>query len=191
MQQSAPRDNFYSLPDNLPIPIDDGACNHLTGLKLPSLELKATDNRIINIAECAQQPTVFFFYPRTGQPQEPTPVGWDEIPGARGCTPQSCGYKNLYNDFKKLGIQIYGVSVQDTPFQQEFVARLEMPFSILSDSDLKLTQAMNLPTFTYENMILLKRMAWYCNNGIIEKIFYPVFPPDKCAENVLRWIKKL
>ncbi|MDO8526889.1 MAG: peroxiredoxin [Deltaproteobacteria bacterium] len=185
------RDDFYSLPDNLPVPKDDGLCVHLEGLFLPNIELRATSNRIVNLVQITQKQTVLFFYPRTGRPDEPSPVGWNEIPGARGCTSQSCAYRDNYNSFQMLGIQVFGISVQPTEFQQELVQRIHLPFELLSDVDFKLTEALQLPTFEFCGMRLLKRMAWFCNKGKIEKVFYPIFPPDKNAFTVLEWIKSV
>lgn len=183
------RDNFYSLPPQLPVPLDDGACVHLEGAALPAIELKSTDGKILDLALLTREPTVLFFYPRTGRPDEAAPVGWDEIPGARGCTPQSCGYRNLYAEFQALGVQVFGVSTQTTAFQQELVRRVQLPFEILSDDALRLTEELRLPTFDFSGMRLIKRMAWFCEKGIIRKVFYPVFPPDKNAEDVLHWLK--
>jgi peroxiredoxin len=183
------RDNFYSLPKNLPAPQNDGACAHLEGRLLPSLSLRTTANRSIDLATITKSPTVLFFYPRTGRPDEPAPLGWDEIPGARGCTPQSCGYRDLYSEFQKLKVQVFGASTQSTEFQQELAARIHLPYEILSDEHFALTNALNLPTFTFESMRLLKRAAWFCDRGKIIKVFYPVFPPDKNAESVLQWIQ--
>ena len=124
------RDNFYSLPDNLPVPEDDGACRFLENQSLPDINLNTTANRNVNLAIIGQEPTVLFFYPRTGRPDEPAPVGWELIPGARGCTPQSCGYRDHYNEFLVRGIKVFGVSTQTTEFQQEFVQRVHLPFEI-------------------------------------------------------------
>ena len=183
------RNNFYSLPENLPVPEDDGACNHLEGLPLPHLELRTTLNRIVDFRKLTEEPTVFFFYPRTGRPDEPAPMGWDKIPGARGCTPQSCGYRDFYDEFRRLKIQVFGVSTQTTEFQQELVSRINLPFEVLSDADFQLTDTLKLPTFEFAGMRLLKRMSLVCSDGKIAKVFYPVFPPDKNAETVLNWIK--
>lgn len=182
------RDNFYSLPDNLPVPQDDGGCSHLENRPLPDISLKTTGNRTVNLAHMGLEPTVLFFYPRTGRPDESAPVGWDKIPGARGCTPQSCGYRDIYGEFLKRRIKVFGVSTRTTKFQQEFVQRVHLPFEILSDSELALIKTLRLPTFEFRGMTLLKRMAWYCNQGKIVKVFYPVFPPDKNAETVLKWV---
>lgn len=184
------RDNFYTFPDNLPAPQDDGASKHLEGMTLPNLQLRSTANQSVDISQLSQKPTVFFFYPRTGRPDEPAPIGWDEIAGARGCTPQSCGYRDLNSEFLNLGIQIFGVSTQTSEFQQELVQRIKLPYEILSDSDFQLTNALKLPTFTFNSMRLLKQVTWFCVNGKIKKVFYPVFPPDKNAETVLSWIRE-
>ncbi|MFA6236861.1 MAG: peroxiredoxin [Bacteriovorax sp.] len=185
------RDNFYSLPEDLPVPEDDGDCNHLEGQSLPELKLQSTDGYTVDLSQLTQEPTVLFFYPRTGRPDEAAPIGWDLIPGARGCTPQSCGYRDTFLEFKNLGIQVFGVSTQTTEFQQELVERIKLPFAVLSDSDFLFTKAMTLPTFEFAGMKLLKRMAWFCENGKIVKVFYPVFPPDKNAETVLIWLNSI
>ncbi|MBI3544506.1 MAG: peroxiredoxin [Deltaproteobacteria bacterium] len=183
------RDDFHALPDSLPVPKDDGACSHLEATPLPDLELRTTSGALVNLARLTRKPTVLFFYPRTGRPDEAAPVGWDEIPGARGCTPQSCGYRDHHSEFTALGIQVFGVSTQTTEFQQELARRLRLPYEILSDSGLALTGALKLPTFTFSSMTLLKRAAWFCQAGKIVKVFYPVFPPDENAETVLRWLR--
>jgi peroxiredoxin len=182
------RDNFYALPTDLPVPLDDGACNHLEGKALPKIELRTTANRVVDLSRLTQEPTVLFFYPRTGRPDEPAPIGWDEIPGARGCTPQSCGYRDQYAEFRALGVQVFGVSTQTTEFQQELVQRIHLSFEVLSDVDFKFTEALKLPTFEFSGMRLFKRMALFCENGKIRKVFYPVFPPNENASTVLKWL---
>jgi peroxiredoxin len=190
METPAMRDNFYALPADLPVPQDDGACDHLVGKILPSLKLRSTLGRAVDLAQVTQERTVLFFYPRTGRPDEPAPIGWDEIAGARGCTPQSCSYRDHYAEFRTRGIQIFGVSTQTTEFQQELVQRIKLPFEVLSDDRHALTNALKLPTFEFSGMRLLRRMAWVCEQGRITKVFYPVFPPDKNAETVLSWLKE-
>lgn len=180
--------DFFELPTTLPVPQDDGACDHLWQCSIPAVTLLATSGREVNLKEEAKLPTVFFFYPRTGRPDEPIPAGWDDTPGARGCTPQSCGFRDLQSAFKNLGFQVFGVSTQPRPFQQEFVSRMHIPFEVLSDSDFKLTRALNLPTFVFGAETLLKRMAWVVEHGTICKVFYPVFPPGENAQTVLQWI---
>jgi peroxiredoxin len=182
------RIDYNSIPDNLPIPGDDGAASHLLGQSLPKLRLHSTSDRLIDLSELTNK-IVFFFYPRTGRPDEPAPVGWDEIPGARGCTPQSCGYRDFYGDFQQLGVSVFGVSTQSTAFQKELVQRIRLPFEILSDSEFAFTDSMALPTFEYNGMRLLKRMSWVYYEGKIAKVFYPVFPPDRNASQVIEWIR--
>ena len=173
------------LPDNLPVPQDDGATRHLVGAALPDLALPATDGRQINLAQLAGR-TVVYVYPRTGRPGQALPEGWDGIPGARGCTPQSCGFRDHFAELKRLGVaQLFGLSTQSIDYQREAAERLRLPFAILSDADLRLTRALNLPTFEVAGMTLLKRMAWVIDDGMIIKVFYPVFPPDKSAEEVV------
>ena len=178
------------LPDDLPVPIDDGAARHLTGARLPDLALAATDEAQVNLARLAGR-TVVYVYPRTGRPGQPTPTGWDGIPGARGCTPQSCGFRDHFAELKRLGVaHLFGLSTQTTEYQREAAERLHLPFAILSDAELKLTRALNLPTFTVDGMTLIRRMAWVTDDGVIGHVFYPVFPPDQNAENVVRWIQE-
>ncbi len=144
---------------------------------------------MLNLSEVAKEATVFFFYPRTGQPEAPVPTGWDQIPGARGCTPQSCGFRDHYAEFQALRVQVFGVSSQTMEYQQEFIIRNRIPYEILSDKNFALTKALNLPTFEFNSMQLIKRLALFVDNSIIQKVFYPVFPPDKNAEDVLAWLR--
>jgi peroxiredoxin len=177
------------LPTDIPAPQDDGAARHLTGLKLPSIPLSATDGANVDLS-ALKGLTVVYIYPRTGVPGQPSPDGWDAIPGARGCTPQSCSFRDHFAELKQLGVaQLYGLSTQDSDYQREAANRLHLPFPVLSDSELALAQAIKLPTFTVVGMILLKRMALVIENGVITKVFYPVFPPDKNAEEVVAWLR--
>jgi peroxiredoxin len=180
--------NLLELPPDLPVPRDDGATRHLTGLRLPDLALPATDGRPVNLGRLAGR-TVVYAYPRTGEPGKPSPDGWDAIPGARGCTPQSCGFRDHFAELKRLGVaQLYGLSTQSTAYQREAAERLHLPFAILSDAEGKLTDAIKLPTFEVAGMTLLKRMAWVIDDGIVTKVFYPVFPPDQNAAEVIAWL---
>jgi peroxiredoxin len=134
--------------------------------------------------------TVVYIYPRTGVPGVDAPPGWDDIPGARGCTPQSCSFRDHFAELKALGVaRVFGLSTQDTAYQQEAAARLHLPFAILSDEKFALTKALKLPTFTTSGMTLLKRMAWVIDEGKITKVFYPVFPPDQSAAEVIAWLQ--
>jgi len=177
------------LPPNIPAPQDDGAADHLTGIALPDLALPATSGGPVNLSKLAGR-TVLYIYPRTGVPGVDLPPGWNDIPGARGCTPQSCAFRDHHAELKTLGVaQLFGLSTQDTAYQQEAATRLHLPFAILSDEKLAFTQALKLPTFTVAGMTLLKRMALVVDDGVIAKVFYPVFPPDKNAEEVVAWIQ--
>jgi len=181
--------NPYVLPADIPAPQDDGAADHLTGLKLPSLPLAATDGASVDLSKLPGR-TVVYIYPRTGVPGQPLPEGWDQIPGARGCTPQSCSFRDHFAELKRLGVaHLYGLSTQDTAYQREAVDRLHLPFPVLSDERLELARAINLPTFTTSGMTLLKRMALVIDDGVISKVFYPVFPPDKNAAEVIAWLQ--
>jgi peroxiredoxin len=176
------------LPADLPVPRDDGAARHLTGRKLPALALAATDGSRVDLSKLRGR-TVVYIYPRTGVPGQASPDGWDQIPGARGCTPQSCAFRDHFAELKRLGVaHLYGLSTQDTAYQSEAVERLHLPFPLLSDQKLELARALELPTFTVAGMTLLKRMAWVIDDGAITKVFYPVFPPDKNAEEVIAWL---
>jgi peroxiredoxin len=182
--------NPLTLPSDIPAPQDDGAARHLTGMTLPDLGLPATSGEAVNLATLKGR-TVVYIYPRTGVPGIDPPDGWDMIPGARGCTPQSCSFRDHFADLKQLGVaHLFGLSTQDSAYQREAVARLHLPFAILSDEKRALTKALNLPTFTAAGMTLLKRMAWVIDSGVIAKVFYPVFPPDKSAEQVVAWIQE-
>jgi peroxiredoxin len=176
------------LPANLPVPQDDGGARHLTGTKLPSIALVATSGPPVDLSTLAGR-TVVYIYPRTGVPGREMPEGWDAIPGARGCTPQSCAFRDHYTELKRLGVaQLFGLSVQDTGYQREAAERLHLPFAVLSDEAMAFTQALKLPTFTVAGMRLLKRMALVIDDGVIGKVFYPVFPPDKNAAEVIAWL---
>jgi peroxiredoxin len=178
------------LPPDLPVPTDDGAARHLTGLKLPWLVLAATDGSSVDISQLAGR-TLLYIYPRTGRPGVPPPDGWDAIPGARGCTPQSCGFRDHLVELKQLGIaNVFGLSTQDSDYQREAVERLHLPFLLLCDADLAFTRALDLPTFAIAGMTLLRRMALVIDDGTIVKVFYPVFPPDKNAEEVIAWLRE-
>jgi peroxiredoxin len=181
--------DWMQLPDDLPIPTDDGACDHLVGLALPSLSLVATTGGSVNLSTISGC-VVVFAYPRTGRPNEsPLVPDWDLIPGARGCTPQTCGFRDRHSEFQALHCRVYGLSTQAPEFQQEMVARLHVPFPVLSDEKLELTHALRLPTFTAAGQILLKRLVLILENRRIEKVFYPVFPPDRSALTVLEWLR--
>jgi len=177
------------LPAGIPAPQDDGAARHLAGLALPSVPLTATDGTQVDLSRLTGR-TVVYIYPRTGVPGQALPEGWDAIPGARGCTPQSCAFRDHFAELKGLGIaQLYGLSTQDSDYQREAVDRLHLPFPILSDAGLKLARAIKLPTFAVAGMTLFKRMALVIENGVVAKVFYPVFPPDKNAEEVIAWLR--
>jgi peroxiredoxin len=183
----------HVLPPNLPPPVDDGACDHLPGSRVPSVRLTSTAGRWVDVAEITARPAVLFFYPRTGEPDRPAGPEWDAIPGARGCTPQSCGFRDLHREFVALDVAVYGVSTQESAYQRAFVERNHVPFEMLSDRDLALTRALRLPTFEFPvegggPTTLIKRMAWFVDRERIERIWYPVFPPDRNAETVVGWL---
>ncbi|MBV8899658.1 MAG: peroxiredoxin [Verrucomicrobia bacterium] len=182
--------NFVETPDwsSLPRPTDDGAARHLLGQRMAAVALPATDGRTIDLAVLPGR-VVIYAYPRTGLPEGPNPEGWDAIPGARGCTPQSCAFKDHYHELRALGASaVFGLSTQDTDYQREAATRLHLPFALLSDDQLRLTRAMNLPTFTVGTMTLLKRFTLIVQDGQVQRVFYPVFPPDQNAAEVVAWL---
>jgi peroxiredoxin len=177
------------LPAGLPVPVDDGAAAHLMGALIPDVQLQATDGRLVSLARLGNFRTIVYAYPRTGRPGEPelTP-DWDLIPGARGCTPEACGFRDHHNELKAAGAGVLGLSTQSTADQRELVARLHLPFPILSDEDLVLTRAMRLPTFSAADHTLLRRLTLVIRDRRVEHVWYPVFPPDLHAERVLQWL---
>ena len=180
--------NLLVLPDDLPVPEDDGACAHLEGMHMPIIALAGTSGAKINLGlECGT--SVVYFYPMTGRPDAPPMVGWNEIPGARGCTPQSCSFRDHHSDLLSIGANVYGVSSQSSEDQKEAVQRLHLPFELLSDSSFELATALRLPTFEYNSLRLIKRLTLIIKNSSIRKVFYPVFPPDENAANVIAWLQ--
>jgi peroxiredoxin len=184
----ARRDNLLQLPEDLPVPNDDGACDHLVGLAVPSISRVATSGSRVDLAALDGR-TVVYIYPRTGRPDQDVPVGWNEIPGARGCTPQSCAFRDHHAELQALGARVFGLSTQDTDYQREAAGRLHLPFDLLSDADLAFARALSLPTFEVEGMTLIKRVTLILSDGMIEHVFYPVFPPDQNASDVIAWLQ--
>jgi peroxiredoxin len=182
--------NTVKAPDwsTIPKPTDDGAASHLPGMQMPSISLPTTDRSSANLSELPGL-VVVYAYPRTGIPGIENPVGWDLIPGARGCTPQSCAFRDHFAELKTLGVdRVFGLSTQETAYQREAADRLHLPFPILSDERLNLTEALRLPTFQTSGMTLLKRLTLVIEDGKIEHVFYPVFPPDRNASAVIAWL---
>jgi peroxiredoxin len=180
--------NYTTLPPNLPVPEDDGAADHLPGTALPPSTLPSSDGGSADLARLAAGRLVAYVYPRTGMPGEPSPVGWDDIPGARGCTPQSCAYRDSLSEFERRGASVVGISAQNPTEQREFAEREHIPFPLLSDSALELASTLKLPTFTAAGMTLYRRLTFVAEAGRIVKAFYPVFPPDRNAAEVLSWL---
>jgi peroxiredoxin len=177
------------LPKNLPIPQDDGTTNHLVGMSLPPVSLKATNGKNINFGSLKDR-VVIYCYPMTGQPDVALPDGWDQIPGARGCTPQSCSFRNHYQELKTLGADVIGLSVQTTDYQKEMAERLHLPFPVVSDVNHEFQKALNLPTFTVQGMTLLKRVTLIASEGVIEAVHYPIFPSDSDPDWVIDYLKR-
>lgn len=186
---TARSDDVNVLPQGLPIPQDDGACAHLHGLSVPDMDLPATDGARVNLRTLPGR-TVVYIYPRTGRPDQEPPDGWNAFPGARGCTPQSCSFRDHKSELEQLGAGIFGLSTQDTVYQQEAVDRLHLPFALLSDEAFAFVQALRLPTFELAGETFVKRVTLILRDGAVEKVFYPVFPPDENVVQVLRWLAK-
>jgi peroxiredoxin len=180
--------NLNQLPTDLPVPQDDGACNHLVGMTLPNVALLATDGSMVNLSQLAGR-LVIYCYPMTGQPNVPLPEGWDQIPGARGCTPQSCAFRDHYQELQALHANVFGLSVQSTEYQREMATRLHLPFQVLSDEQYQFQKALNLPTFVAAGMTLLKRVTLISHQGRIEAVHYPIFPSDSDPAWVLDYLR--
>ena len=178
------------LPAGLPVPTDDGACDHLAERALPPVSLVATDGQRVDLSVPVPVRTVVYAYPRTGLPDVASPDGWDLIPGARGCTPQSCGFRDHHAELEALDARVFGLSTQTSAYQREMVQRLQLPFAVLSDADLRLVEALGLPTFETDGMVLIKRLTLVIRDGRIEHVFYPVFPPHTHAGVVIDWLSR-
>ncbi len=183
----APVDDIFTLPPDLPVPIDDGGCAHLAGMRVPPITLDSTSGNAVRLSDLPGW-TVVYCYPRTGEDGLEPPPGWNEIPGARGCTPQTCGFRDRYAAFRALGVGVFGMSTQTTEYQREMAERLEIGFDILSDARLEMVKALRLPTFVFRGMTLIKRLTLFVNHGVIEHVIYPVFPPNRSAEAALQWL---
>ena len=182
--------NPIEAPDwsKIPAPMDDGAARHLTGMRIPTVPLPATDGTTVDLSQPAGL-VVVYVYPRTGRPGVPNPDGWDLIPGARGCTPQSCSFRDHFGELQSLGVRrLFGLSTQDSGYQAEAVSRLHLPFPLLSDEHRTMAGALRLPTFETSGLTLLKRLTLVIEDGLIKHVFYPVFPPDRNADEVLGWL---
>ena len=180
--------SFTDLPDDLPAPDDDGAADHLVGRSLPDLSLPSTGGKIVALDRLPGT-AVFYVYPMTGRPGRALPEGWEQFPGARGCTPQSCAFRDHHAQFEQLRVNVYGISTQDPAEQQEAADRLGLPFPLLSDSEFQLRNTLQLPTFTLEGVDRYKRLTLITNQGKIDHVFYPVFPPNQNAEDVLAYLR--
>jgi peroxiredoxin len=185
--------NPLDLPPDLPVPVDDGAAAHLPGMRLPAIALPSTAGGTVDLSALPGR-TVVYCYPRTGRPDQAVPEGWDQIPGARGCTPQSCSFRDHYAEFEALRTRVFGLSTQTTAYQREAAERLHLPFALLSDAEVRFARALRLPTFEFawsfgnQPAELTKRLTLVLRDGRIEHVFYPVFPPNADAERVGAWL---
>jgi peroxiredoxin len=192
---SNPTGDWTQLPQDLPAPVDDGAADHLPGMRVPSVVLPATSGDAVDLANATTSDVtksiVVYAYPRTGVPGEPSLVDdWDSIPGARGCTPESCGFRDHHAELAGLGADVVGLSTQDTDYQREVAERLHLPFPLLSDADHRLTDALRLPTMEVAGQRLLRRITLLVTDGVVEHVWYPVFTPDTHAEEVVGWLRE-
>ncbi|MEU0398556.1 MerR family DNA-binding transcriptional regulator [Streptomyces sp. NPDC006208] len=178
------------LPADLPVPEDDGAAAHLPGRQVPDIELPSTADDTVALHALGGGRSIVYCYPLTGRPDADLPEGWDNTPGARGCTSQACDFRNHHDDLTAVGVaRVFGLSSQDTAYQKEVVDRLRLPFSMLSDSGFRLAAMLGLPTFEFGGVLLYKRITLVIRDGVIEHVFYPVFPPNEHARQVLRWLQ--
>ncbi|GAA1265113.1 MerR family transcriptional regulator [Streptomyces javensis] len=186
-----PMTDYVSLPPDLPVPEDDGAAAHLPGTFAPPLELHGTGDATVRLDALGPGRTVIYVYPLTGRPGTDLPEGWDAIPGARGCTPESCGFRDHYQELLAAGaVRVFGLSSQETDYQREVVERLRLPFEMLSDPTRSLARALGLPTFEVSGLTLYKRLTLIVRDGAIEHAFYPIFPPNEHADQVLTWLRE-
>jgi peroxiredoxin len=179
----------FPLPSDLPRPVDDGAADHLLNMTMPKVRLHSTAGRMVDLSDLSAPRTAIYCYPMTGVPGKPLPEGWDAIPGARGCTPQTCSFRDHHQDLSRLRADVFGMSTQTTEYQRELADRLHLPFEILSDDKFELCDALRLPTFEVDGMRLVKRLTMIVRGGRIEHVFYPVFPPNESADQVIRWLQ--
>ncbi len=179
----------FPLPDDLPVPEDDGAADHLQGMELPDVSLQSTEGTAVDLRELPPR-TVIYVYPLTGRPDKDViPEGWEDVPGARGCTPESRGFRSHYDELRDNGVgEVFGLSTQSSEYQREARDRLHLPFELLSDAEWELANELDLPTFTIEGEDYLKRLTLVVSEGRIEHVFYPIFPPDEHASEVLEWV---
>jgi len=180
--------SLHELPERLPVPEDDGAADHLTGLSLPPLRLPATVGATLDLAQASAELLVLYVYPMTGTPGQAMPEGWDDIPGARGCTPQGCAFRDALTEFERHGAAVVGLSAQPHAEQRDFAAREQIPFPLLADPGLELARELRLPTFEAHGRTVYRRLTLIAQRGRIVKVFYPVFPPDRNATEVLAWL---
>jgi peroxiredoxin len=181
--------SYEQLPADLPVPEDDGAAAHLPGTVMPSVTLPSTSGGTVDLATAGDPLAIVYVYPMTGTPGVALPEGWDQIPGARGCTPESLGFRSRYEELTGLGAQVFGLSSQTPAEQAEAAARLALPFPLLSDSGLALAELLQLPTFTADGVVRYKRLTLVLRAGRITHVFYPVFPPDQHAAEVVAWLR--
>jgi peroxiredoxin len=182
--------DYLGLPPDLPVPVDDGAASHLPGRAMPAITLARSDGGEVRLADLGPGRTVLYLYPMTGRPGTPLPTGWNEIPGARGCTPESCGFRDHHAELQAAGAaRVFGMSSQSSDYQREAAERLRLPFPLLSDQGLAVADALGLPTFTADGLKLYRRLTMIVTGGVIEHVFYPVFPPDRHAAEVLDWLR--
>ncbi|WP_129114247.1 peroxiredoxin [Halegenticoccus tardaugens] len=181
----------FPLPDDLPAPEDDGAADHLQGMEMPDVSLPATDGTTVNLQDLPPR-TVIYVYPLTGRPDKDViPEGWEDVPGARGCTPESRGFRSHYDELVDNGVgEVFGLSTQTTGYQREARDRLHLPFEMLSDAEWELASELELPAFTIQGDEYLKRLTLVVSDGRIEHVFYPIFPPDEHASEVLEWVRE-
>jgi peroxiredoxin len=185
------KETAFPLPPDLPRPVDDGAASHLRGLAMPKLSLPSTSGGSVDLSALRAPRTVIYCYPMTGVPGKPLPEGWDMIPGARGCTPQTCAFRDLFAELKSAGAShVFGLSTQSNTYQAEMASRLHLPFPVLSDEKLELTRALDLPTMEVAGLTMIKRLALIIDSARVSHVFYPVFPPDRNAGDVLAWLKE-
>jgi peroxiredoxin len=184
----AMNEDYRVQPMELSMPVDDGAADDLPGRVVPGASLSSTLGGRLDLREATRRLAVIYIYPRTDVPGAPPPEGWEEIPGAPGCTPQSRAFRDHVLELAAYGASVFGLSSQSLAEQCEFAQRERIPYPLLSDPGMQLAEALGLPTFEADGRRFYRRLTFLAHEQRIAKVFYPIFPPRQNASQILRWL---